>query len=89
MAAAPRKRKRITPTLLAPGGASTDGPAPAAPAVAAPDAQPGAPELEAVAKAVEQLQPLKVPPHEGWLIALEPFGMPMCRMCIYVMHSHG
>lgn len=69
MADAPRKRKRVTPTLLAPGGADT-GPAPAAvPAVAAaPDTQQGAPELEVVAKAVEQLQPLKVrvtPPCDG------------------------
>eukprot|EP00438_Fugacium_kawagutii_P016589 Skav204210 [mRNA] locus=scaffold985:402021:407224:- [translate_table: standard] len=70
MAAAPRKRKRVTPTLLAPADSDT-GPSPAVPAaVAPPDAQQGAPELEVVAKAVEQLQPLKVVMNSKYLAAL-------------------
>lgn len=65
MASAPRKRKRITPTLVA-----VDAPDD----TSAPDADTFAPvaaaaagvvveELEVVAKAVKQLQPLKV---GGW-----------------------
>jgi len=61
MASAPRKRKCITPTLVAVDAADVsapiEAPAPVAPAEAAGVVVE---ELEVVAKAVKQLQPLKV-----------------------------
>jgi hypothetical protein len=59
MASAPRKRKRITPTLVAVDAADVSAPI-EAPAPVAPAAAGVVVELEVVAKAVKQLQPLKV-----------------------------
>ncbi|CAL1165712.1 unnamed protein product [Cladocopium goreaui] len=73
MASAPRKHKRITPTLVAVDAADVsapiEAPAPVAPAEAAGVVVE---ELEVVAKAVKQLQPLKVVMNSGYLAALLP-----------------
>ena len=61
MASAPRKRKRITPTLVAVDAADdTSAPDAVDAPVAAAAAGVVVEELEVVAKAVKQLQPLKV-----------------------------
>ena len=66
MASAPRKRKRVTPTLVALDAAAAsetpaiDAPAPVAAAGVVVE------DLEVVAKAVKQLQPLKVGGSRFW-----------------------